>query len=117
MKQLCERQQRSGGQCYGEFGIGDMKLAGSHATELIVSAHDEDANLYLSVADNGIGGADVGKGSGLVGLNDRVEALGGKMTIFSTPGSGTSLDVIIPVGTMQATWSSSRETQSLLLTH
>ena len=47
MKQLCERQQRSGGQCYGEFGIGDMKLAGSHATELIVSAHEEDANLYL----------------------------------------------------------------------
>ena len=88
----------------------------SHATEIIVSAHDEDANLYLSVADNGIGGADVGKGSGLVGLNDRVEALGGNMTIFSTPGSGTSLKVTIPVSTMQAPWSSSRETQSLLLT-
>ena len=92
-----------------------MKLAGSHATELIVSAHDGDANLYLSVAD--IGGADVGKDSGLVGLNDRVEALGGMMTISSTPGSGTSLNVTIPVSTMQATWSSSRETQSLLLTH
>ena len=78
----------------------------SHATEIIVSAHDEDANLYLSVADNGIGGADVGRGSGLVGLNDRVEALGGMMTISSTPGSGTSLNVTIPVSTMQATWSS-----------
>jgi signal transduction histidine kinase len=88
----------------------------SHATEVIVSAHDEDANLYLSVTDNGIGGATAGKGSGLVGLNDRVEALGGKMTITSIPGSGTSLNVTIPVSTVQAAWSSSTETQSMLLT-
>ena len=78
----------------------------SHATEVIVSAHDEDANLYLSVTDNGIGGANAGKGSGLVGLNDRVEALGGKMTITSIPGSGTSLNVTIPVSTVQSAWSS-----------
>lgn len=39
-----------------------MKLAGSHATELIVSAHDGDANLYLSVAD--IGGAMSAKAQG-----------------------------------------------------
>ena len=57
-----------------------------------MSAHDEDANLYLSVTDNGIGGANAGKGSGLVGLNDRAEALGGKMTITSIPGSGTSFE-------------------------
>ena len=88
----------------------------SHATEVIVSAHDEDANLHLSVTDNGIGGANAGKGSGLVGLNDRVEALGGKMTITSIPGRGTSLNVTIPVSTMQAAWSSSSETKSLLLT-
>jgi signal transduction histidine kinase len=88
----------------------------SHATEVIVSAHDEDANLYLSVTDNGIGGANAGKGSGLVGLNDRVEALGGKMTITSIPGRGTSLNVTIPVSTMQAAWSSSSQTQSILLT-
>jgi signal transduction histidine kinase len=79
----------------------------SHATEVIVSAHDEGANLYLSVTDNGIGGANAGKGSGLVGLNDRVEALGGKMTITSIPGSGTSLNVTIPVSTVQSAWSSS----------
>ena len=73
----------------------------SHATEVIVSERDGDANLYLSVTDNGIGGANAGKGSGLVGLNDRVEALGGKMTITSIPGRGTSLNVTIPVSTMQ----------------
>jgi signal transduction histidine kinase len=88
----------------------------SHATEFIVSAHDEGASLYLSVTDNGIGGANAGKGSGLVGLNDRVEALGGKMTITSIPGSGTSLDVTIPVSTVQSAWSSTTETQSMLLT-
>jgi signal transduction histidine kinase len=81
----------------------------SHATEVIVSARDEDAYLDLSVSDNGIGGANAGKGSGLVGLNDRVEALGGKMTITSMPGSGTTLNVTIPVSTMQAAWSSSAE--------
>ena len=88
----------------------------SHATEVIVSARDEDANLYLSVTDNGIGGAKADNGSGLVGLNDRVEALGGKMTITSIPGRGTSLNVTIPVNTMQAAWSSSSQTQSILLT-
>ena len=88
----------------------------SHATEIIVSAHDEDATLYLSVADNGIGGADLDKGSGLVGLNDRVEALGGRMMISSAPGKGTSLSAIIPASSLRATWPAARETQSLLLT-
>ena len=87
----------------------------SHATEVVVSAHHDGANLHLSVRDNGIGGADPGKGSGLVGLNDRVEALGGKMAITSIPGCGTSLDVTIPVGTLQAPWSFAMQTQSLVL--
>lgn len=88
----------------------------SHATDVIVSAHDDDANLYLSVSDNGIGGADAGRGSGLVGLNDRVEALGGKMAITSSPGRGTSLNVTIPVSSMQGARSSGAQTQSLVLT-
>ena len=45
----------------------------------------------------GIGGADAGKGSGLIGLTDRVEALGGQMQITSPIGNGTSLHVKIPV--------------------
>jgi hypothetical protein len=47
----------------------------------IVSAHDDGVNLYLSLADNGIGGANAGNGSRLVGPNDRVEALAGKTPI------------------------------------
>ena len=49
--------------------------------------------------DDGIGGAARGRGSGLTGLIDRVEALGGKMTIQSPPGRGTSLLVNIPIET------------------
>jgi glucose-6-phosphate-specific signal transduction histidine kinase len=41
--------------------------------------HPTDENLALSISDDGIGGADSGKGSGLLGLRDRVEVLGGRM--------------------------------------
>jgi signal transduction histidine kinase len=63
----------------------------------MVSAELEGANLRLSIQDDGSGGADSGRGSGLTGLVDRVEALGGTMEIKSRAGSGTSLVVIIPV--------------------
>ncbi|HVQ50032.1 MAG TPA: hypothetical protein VMS92_08295 [Mycobacterium sp.] len=54
-------------------------------------------SLNLSIEDDGIGGADTGKGSGLIGLADRVEAIGGRMRVTSHPGSGTSLLVNIPL--------------------
>jgi signal transduction histidine kinase len=53
-------------------------------------------DLNLSIRDDGIGGADVTKGSGLTGLRDRVEALGGILSISSQPGVGTSLHARIP---------------------
>jgi signal transduction histidine kinase len=62
-----------------------------------VCAETKDATLYLSIRDDGIGGADSGRGSGLIGLKDRVEVLGGHMEIASPPGSGTSLHITIPV--------------------
>jgi signal transduction histidine kinase len=46
--------------------------------------------------NDGVGEADVGRGSGLIGLRDRVEALGGSIEMTSTPGGGTSLLVTIP---------------------
>ena len=52
--------------------------------------------LNLSVRDDGIGGADARKGSGLLGLPDRIQALGGALAITSQPGDGTSLEVNIP---------------------
>ena len=69
----------------------------ARASEVDVCVDTDGANLHLSIRDDGIGGADAAKGSGLVGLNDRVEALGGRMTISSQPGNGTSLHVEIPL--------------------
>ena len=69
----------------------------ARASQVTVRAEAGDANLHLSIRDDGIGGADSAKGSGLTGLIDRVEAVGGKMAISSQPGSGTSLLVEIPV--------------------
>jgi signal transduction histidine kinase len=53
--------------------------------------------LFLTFTDDGVGGADAGKGSGLRGLTDRVEALGGQLSIRSPMGGGTRLDATIPV--------------------
>jgi signal transduction histidine kinase len=73
--------------------------AAKHARASVVHvyAEAEDANLRLLIRDDGIGGADTANGSGLTGLVDRVEALGGQMTISSQPGRGTSLAVKIPL--------------------
>ena len=52
--------------------------------------------LRVSVHDDGVGGADPSRGSGLTGLRDRVEALGGRLEITSPPGEGTLLVADIP---------------------
>jgi len=51
----------------------------------------------LLICDNGAGGADSARGSGLVGLKDRVEAIGGTLIVHSHPGAGTVLHVELPV--------------------
>jgi signal transduction histidine kinase len=53
--------------------------------------------LHVRVRDDGAGGADAAKGSGLIGLRDRVEALGGIMTVDSPPRQGTSIVAEIPL--------------------
>ena len=69
----------------------------AHASAVNICVETNGANLLLSIQDDGIGGADIRKGSGLIGLKDRVEMLGGHMQIESHPGNGTSLHVTIPV--------------------
>jgi signal transduction histidine kinase len=69
----------------------------AQATELTVMANADDENLHLLVCDDGIGGADFDKGSGLIGLKDRVEALGGQLTVSSPVEKGTSVNAIIPL--------------------
>jgi len=68
----------------------------SHATEVRIRARLERGVLLLELADDGIGGAGTGSGTGLRGLADRVEALGGRLTLSSPPGRGTTIRAEIP---------------------
>jgi signal transduction histidine kinase len=72
------------------------KHAEASLVQLAVKAEHD--TLHLSIRDDGIGGADAREGSGLIGLVDRVEALGGQIAITSRLGEGTSIVVNIPLG-------------------
>ena len=69
----------------------------ANATRVWVSLQVEHDVLLLSVRDDGDGGADPNRGSGLTGLRDRIEALGGRIKIESPSGSGTLIEVEIPI--------------------
>ncbi|MBV9794316.1 MAG: hypothetical protein JO016_10285 [Actinobacteria bacterium] len=63
--------------------------------------------LRITVHDDGIGGADLGRGDGLAGLKDRVEALGGRFRLDSPPGAGTAVRVEFPLAATSAAHSAS----------
>jgi signal transduction histidine kinase len=69
----------------------------ANASVIHVRVQAGDDRLRLSVRDDGVGGAAPGRGSGLVGLTDRVQAIGGTMTIHSPAGQGTTLQIDLPV--------------------
>ncbi len=67
------------------------------ATSVVVDLDQEDGErLSLTIHDDGVGGADPDGGSGLLGLRDRVEALGGTLRLTSPPGTGTTLRIVLP---------------------
>lgn len=66
-------------------------LKHAHASEVRIDLHRDGTKVCLTVRDDGIGGADPALGSGLAGLQDRVEALGGTLQILSPIGQGTSV--------------------------
>jgi signal transduction histidine kinase len=68
----------------------------AQASTAYVDVQARDGLLHLSVRDDGVGGAAPGRGSGLIGLTDRVEALGGTISISSPSGQGTTLLVYLP---------------------
>jgi signal transduction histidine kinase len=72
-------------------------LKHANASTVRVDLEKQDHRICLSIRDNGCGGADLECGSGLIGLNDRVEALEGAMQVASPAGEGTSLRITIPV--------------------
>jgi PAS domain S-box-containing protein len=69
----------------------------AHASVVHVDVDTDDSIVQLAIRDDGVGGADPTQGSGLIGLTDRVETLGGRIEITSPAGHGTSLLVRIPL--------------------
>ncbi len=67
-------------------------------SRITVRALEDNGTLHVTVADDGVGGAVVRRGSGLAGLRDRVAAHGGTLEIVSPHGSGTRVEVAIPCG-------------------
>jgi signal transduction histidine kinase len=70
------------------------RYAGADRATVAVSVVD--GALAVEVADDGAGGADPAKGSGLRGLSDRVVAVGGRLEIASPPGAGTRVRAVLP---------------------
>jgi signal transduction histidine kinase len=70
----------------------------AQASAASVRVQREDGQVVVEVIDDGIGGADTSKGSGIRGLADRVEALDGHLAVASPPGAGTRIRAEIPCG-------------------
>jgi signal transduction histidine kinase len=69
----------------------------SRATSVSATFAIHDDDLIVEVSDDGVGGAALGAGSGLIGITDRVEALGGEFVVRSEQGSGTTLMARLPL--------------------
>ncbi|MGZ4270287.1 MAG: GAF domain-containing sensor histidine kinase [Solirubrobacteraceae bacterium] len=69
----------------------------ARASRAEVCVREDGGNLVVDVADDGVGGAALGA-HGLGGLRDRVEALGGALTVSSPPGAGTTVHAAVPTG-------------------
>jgi signal transduction histidine kinase len=71
-----------------------------NASTVEVDAALSDGMLHVQVRDDGVGGADLARGSGLIGLRDRIEALGGTFAVDSPRGGGTTVSCRLPIATV-----------------
>ncbi|MDX6227589.1 MAG: hypothetical protein QOI76_979 [Frankiales bacterium] len=69
----------------------------ARASVVVVDAEASGGTLHLRVSDDGVGGADPLQGSGLVGLKDRIDALGGTFSLHSPAGGGTTVFCELPI--------------------
>ena len=69
----------------------------AHAARARVRVELNGNVLKVQISDDGVGGADPSRGSGLIGLTDRVEALGGRLDVSSHPGEGTQIKADLPI--------------------
>src|SRR5581483_849696 len=68
----------------------------AQASLVAVQGGVRDGALELEITDDGVGGADPRRGSGILGLRDRVDTLGGTMSVASPAGAGTTVRVSLP---------------------
>ena len=69
----------------------------ARASHVDIEAFTDDSKLVIRIYDDGCGGASLDSGSGLMGLHDRVEAVGGSLALHSPRGSGTMLIAALPI--------------------
>jgi signal transduction histidine kinase len=69
----------------------------ARASVVRLTAVVDNGRLCLTIRDDGVGGTDPNRGSGPIGVIDRVQALGGTMTVTSAPEAGTVIDVELPL--------------------
>ena len=69
----------------------------ARASQVAVAVEESGDRLTIRVVDDGVGGADPAAGSGLSGLTDRIEALGGDLRVESPPGGGTRVTAEVPL--------------------
>jgi signal transduction histidine kinase len=73
------------------------------AARVRITVRHTHAVLVVEVSDDGVGGAAIGAGSGLLGLRDRMLALGGELAVYSPPGRGTTIRAVLPCPGTSAT--------------
>jgi signal transduction histidine kinase len=66
------------------------------ASQASITANDQDGSIHLEISDDGLGGADRNRGTGLLGVADRVAAVGGTLRVHSPSGGGTRVEVTLP---------------------
>jgi signal transduction histidine kinase len=98
----CARRRAPAGTARGgDYFIVSETLANAakhaNASVVQVDVESDGSTLRISVRDDGLGGAVPSRGSGLVGLHDRVEALGGAINVRSAHGAGTSVQDELPL--------------------
>jgi signal transduction histidine kinase len=68
----------------------------AHASSASVDVQRENGQVFVEIRDDGVGGADTERGSGLRGLADRIEALGGQLRVWTPLGGGTRVRAEVP---------------------